>query len=113
MQKTEKIYYPSNYKKRTKKEFNENVLMFHPQEIETARLISIILKDNNYEFNNDKYYDILFIKKNLRIEVKTVRKMNITGNCFIETSYKYKPNGIYDTKANYFCINNNNDKLKN
>ena len=34
--------------------------------------------------------------------------MNQTGNVFVETQYKYRPNGIYDTQAHYFCINDNN-----
>ena len=30
--------------------------------------------------------------------------MNKTGNCFIETQYKYKSNGIYDIKQIFFVL---------
>ena len=60
IQAKEKIYYPKNYVRRSNKEFQENVTSFAPQEIKTARLMSIILNDNNYIFNKDKYYDIIF-----------------------------------------------------
>ena len=104
-----KIYYPPNYIKRNTSQFKENVALFHPQEQQTAKYLSIILNDSNYIFNHDKQYDINFLDKNIKIECKTDTLMNQTKNCFIETSYKYKPNGIYDTQANYFCINDNNN----
>ena len=109
IQPKDKIYYPANYKRMTEQEFQENVTRFAPQEVETARLLSIILNDSNYIFNQDKHFDINFLDKNIKIECKTDTLMNQTGNCFIETQYKYKPNGIYDTQANYICINDNND----
>ena len=109
IQQKNKIYYPKNYLKRSHKQFEENVERFHPQEQQTAKYLSIILNNTNYIFNQDKQYDINFIDKNIKIEVKTDTFMNKTNNSFIETSYKYKPHGIYDTQANYFCINDYND----
>ena len=103
-----KIYYPTNYKKRTEQEFKDNVARFFPQEQQTAKLMSQILNDKNYVFNEDKYFDIRFLDKDIKIEVKTDTRMTQTNNVFIETNYKNKPNGIYDTQAYYFCINDNN-----
>ena len=47
------------------------------------------------------YYDIHFINKKIKIECKGDQRMNYKNNCFIETSYKNRPNGIYDTNI-YF-----------
>jgi len=104
------LKYPKNYIKRTETEFEANVNKFLPFEEQTAKLMSIILNDNNYDLNKNKYYDIIFNDRDLMIEVKCDRKMNETGNIFIETGYKNRPSGLYITKAQLICICDNNDK---
>ena len=48
------LKYPKNYIKRTETEFKENVNKFLPFEEQTAKLMSIILNDNNYDLNKKK-----------------------------------------------------------
>ena len=39
---------------------------FKPYELKTAELTAKIIDDCNYELNDDKYYDILFINLDLK-----------------------------------------------
>ena len=103
------LKYPINYKKRSNKEFINNVNKYLQFEEETARLMSIILNDPNYELNKTKYYDIIFIDKNLMIECKCDTRMNETGNIFIEVGYKDKPSGLFITNAQFICITDKNN----
>lgn len=100
--------YPKNYIKRTEEEFKNNVEKYKPNEKRTAELLSLILNDNNYLLNEDKFYDIKFIDRNIFIEVKTDNRVKDTGNFFIEYKYKNNDSGINISIAQFFCLSTDN-----
>jgi len=100
--------YPKNYIRRTEEEFNNNVNKYIPNEKRSAELLSMILNDNNYELNNNKFYDINFINRKIFIEVKTDNRVKDTGNFFIEFKYKNYDSGINISTAQFFCLSTEN-----
>jgi len=102
------MIYPKNYIRRTQEQFNNNVNKYKPNEKRTAELLSLILKDNNYLLNEDKYYDIEFINRKIFIEVKTDMRVKDTGNFFIEYKYKNNDSGINISIAQFFCLSTEN-----
>ena len=102
--KERKINYPKKYIFRSKKGFINNVEKFKPYEIATAQLIAKLINDSNYVLNDDKYYDILFINLDTKIEVKYDTLMTTTGNVFIEYSAYGSDSGINSTQSHLYCI---------
>ena len=72
---------------------------YEPFEKQAAFLLSEILQDKNYIFNNDKYYDIYFIDKNIKFKVKKNNSALFTKNYFIEYEFKNRKSGIYASTA--------------
>ena len=81
----------------------------------------MVTTENNHSFNPRKNFEydlefgefyekkLLDILTNKKLEIKTERginnkanKWNVTGNLFIEISYKGKPSGIRKTKSEYW-----------
>ena len=82
------------------------MLEFYKQfENKAAIILSKILKNNNYVFNDDYKYDIKFIDLNLTFEVKNDNQMNKTGNIAIEFKYNNKKSGILISEAKYYIVN--------
>ena len=69
------------------------------------RLLTRIIKNDGYEFCNNKDYDVKMVEngKEQIYEVKTDRFTNKTNNICIEFECNNKPSGITSTKANRYA----------
>ena len=99
------IYNDADINKINNSDFITMLKFYNQFEKKAAYLLSKILNNNNYIFNNDYKYDILFTDINLSFEIKNDNMMTRTGNIAIEYNYNNKPSGILTSEANYYIIN--------